>query len=128
MEYIYFDEDKRAYGVPVEGAIARIDRETWERYANREAGDGWDIIGRTFVCTISKEDIELQAQKDGRRMERNLCLEDADWRLQRAQDNGDAAAEEMVREYRRYLRNFTEMPNWWEQVVLSFEEFSEVTK
>lgn len=123
--YIYFDEDKNAYGFPIEGAVARIEKGVWDKYSNRQAGDGWDIVGRAFVSTVTPEEIALDEAKQAKRYERNNHLVDADWRLQRAQDNSDASTEELVREYRRYLRDFTNISEWWNQQVLSFEEFSE---
>lgn len=126
--YIYFDEDKNAYGFPVEGAVARIGKEVWDKYSNRKPGDGWDIVGRAFVTTVTPEEMALDEAKQAKRYERNNHLIDADWRLQRAQDERDVAEEEVVREYRRYLRDFTDVPNWWNCEILSFEEFSEGVK
>lgn len=126
--YIYFDENKNAYGFPIEGAVARVEKEVWDKYSNRSAGDGWDIVGRAFVSTIQPEAIDIENAKLEKRLERNNHLTDADWRLQRAQDEHDSATEDLIREYRKYLRDFTNNLEWWKQAILSFEEFSEVTK
>ena len=81
--YIYFDENKNAYGFPIEGAVARVEKEVWDKYSNRSAGDGWDIVGRAFVLTIQPEGIDIENAKLEKRLERNkLCPEVAKFHQQ----------------------------------------------
>ena len=81
-----------------------------------------DNIYRLGEDEISK--MEVRKKRDRKSHERRNMFATADWRMQRAVDTGDADDISRIREYRNYLRDFTNNDNWWEIPILSLDEFN----
>lgn len=91
------------------------------------------ISANNILVRRTDEEIEqlaLSKQQDRARQKRNAALNDIDWRIQRAEDAqtlGITAGDKLTDlvSYRQYLRDFTELDDWWNTPIPSFEEFLE---
>jgi hypothetical protein len=75
-----------------------------------------------------RDDARINTLKDAKRHARDYMLAHTDWMVMRHGDEallGLPASEEQysLASYRRYLRDFTAMHDWWALPTLTFEQF-----
>lgn len=99
-----------------------VDGDTEQEY--REHPDHFvvtDNIYRLGQDEISRKEAQKEQNRNRHRRENMFAV--ADWRMQRAMDNGDLDEQQWIRYYRNFLRDFTKQYRWWELTIPSLEEF-----
>lgn len=72
----------------------------------------------------------IEEKSDSIRQIRNQMIDDFEWRISRNNDERELGIEETddrltLLQYREYLRHYPEMEDWYNNTILSFEEFKE---
>jgi hypothetical protein len=81
------------------------------------------------INPLSDGEIEHLAMKKNqhrKRRERNSLLCDTDWRMLQAMNTSNSEEMETLRRYRKYFRDFTYNNNWYQDIILTCQQFLEL--
>jgi hypothetical protein len=128
MGMIYFDGNKKAHAHPINDCVATVDEATWDFYSGKTCSVDWDIINGAFVPLKTQEQLQIEQQKEKKRWARNRAFGEVDWRAWRNIDQETMQLSpdddwKKIADYRRYLRDFTRLENWWTLPIPTYEQF-----